>query len=451
MTASSDGPPVAPPAVEQKHAINFEWLITLRWVVIIGQIAIIAAVDRLMGIALPLLPMAGIVALEALSNVGGVLWRRRATEIGEAALGLLMLIDVALLTALLYVSGGPFNPFSVLYLVNIALAAVVMSPLWTWTLVVLSLACFGTLFLGHLPLAGEHHGAHEPRISMHLQGMWIAFGVAAAFIVYFIERVTRALAARDAELAAARSLSARHERLASLAALAAGAAHELATPLSTIAVVARELERQLVHGGVGDAAMGDARLIRQQVERCREILTQLSADAGESAGEAVLAVAIEDLLALATGDLAQSGRIRRVITPAAQGRALAIPPRAMAQALRGILKNALEASGAAGEVVVRVEVGERGWRIAVVDRGVGMAPEVLARAGEPFFTTKSAEGAGHGMGLGLFLARVLLERLGGSVEIESTPGGGTTVTLLLPPGGAATICRIAAGPEADRP
>ncbi len=212
MTASSDGPPVAPPAVEQKHAINFEWLITLRWVVIIGQIAIIAAVDRFMGIALPLLPMAGIVALEALSNVGGVLWRRRATEIGEAALGLLMLIDVALLTALLYVSGGPFNPFSVLYLVNIALAAVVMSPLWTWTLVVLSLACFGTLFLGHLPLAGEHHGAHEPRISMHLQGMWIAFGVAAAFIVYFIERVTRALAARDAELAAARSLSARHER-----------------------------------------------------------------------------------------------------------------------------------------------------------------------------------------------------------------------------------------------
>src|SRR5262249_9182438 len=136
-----------------------------------------------------------------------------------------------------------------LYLVNIALAAVVLRPRWTWTLVAVSLACFGTLFAqprwgaGTAPALG-----HEAHFRMHLQGMWVAFGVAAIFIVYFVQRVTRALAARDAELAAAQLATARHERLAALATLAAGAAHELATPLSTIAVAAKELERQLATG-----------------------------------------------------------------------------------------------------------------------------------------------------------------------------------------------------------
>ena len=426
---------------EPRHGINLSWLLTLRWGALAGQLATILAVDRGMGIPLPLGPLALVLAAGAASNVALGSWRRRA-DVADGTLAAVMLLDVGLLTAVLYLTGGPFNPFSFLYLVNVALAAVILPPGWTWALAGVSLALFGGLFFAHVPLPIAEHAGHEGMsadhpISMHVQGMWVAFGVAAAFIVYFIQRVRGALAARDAELGEARSAAARSEKLASLATLAAGAAHELATPLSTIAVVAKELERALgAHGALDDvhqepSTVADARLIREQVERCRQILVQMAADAGESAGEALATLPIATLLANATADLAGQTRIQLAIDPAVAARALVhVPPRALAQALRGVLKNALEASSDA--VDVRLESRAATWRLTVHDRGPGMTADVLAHAGEPFFTTKNGDGLARGMGLGLFLARVVLERLGGGLALDSTPGRGTTATLTLP-------------------
>src|SRR5690606_36216657 len=136
--------------------------------------------------------------------------------------------------------------------------------------------------------------SHHEHMHTHLRGMWVALGVAAGFIVYFLMRVTRALAQREEELARARHLAARQEKLASLATLAAGAAHELSTPLSTIATVARELERHLQDGSAEQRE--DVGLIRSQVERCRAILWQMSAEAGESAGEGLSRVTAGELL-----------------------------------------------------------------------------------------------------------------------------------------------------------
>jgi two-component system sensor histidine kinase RegB len=441
------------PAREPRHGIDLSWLLTLRWGALAGQLATILAVDRIMGIDLPLGPLAVVLAIGAGSNVALGAWRRRA-EVDDAMLAAVMLLDVALLTAVLYYTGGPFNPFSFLYLVNVALAAVILPPGWTWTLAGISLTLFGGLFFAHVPLplgagGGMDHAAmgHEMGddhpISMHVQGMWVAFGVAAAFIVYFIQRVRRALAERDAELGAVRSAAARHEKLASLATLAAGAAHELATPLSTIAVVAKELERALGTDGADASTVADARLIREQVERCRTILVQMAADAGESTGEAPAAITVAAWFAAATEGLADRTRIVAApgFAPAAEAATVRVPPRALAQALRGVLKNALEASAGRGDVRVELATAADRWRLAVADRGAGMTPEVLARAGEPFFTTKSTDGLARGMGLGLFLARVVLERLGGELEIRSTLGRGTTVTLIVPAADAATIGR----------
>lgn len=413
------------------HAINFPWLVTLRWGAIGGQLTTILAVDVLMGIALPLRALGCILALEAASNVGCALWVRRERPVHEWMIAAVMLADVVLLTALLYVTGGAFNPFSFLYLVNIALAAVVLRPVWTWTLVVLSLACFGALFVDHgwLPLALPARG-HAEHMQMHLQGMWVAFGVAAVFITYFVQRVTRALAARDAELAAAHARSARHERLASLATLAAGAAHELATPLSTIAIAAKELERQLVSAAHG-AAAADARLIREQVERCRKILDHLADDAGAGSGEAVVPLTVTSIVDGALRGV-DDPRIRVHIEDAARRQTVCAPPRAVTQALRGVLDNACYA--AARDVVLRVRADGAGCRFEVQDDGPGMTREVLARAGEPFFTTKAP---GEGMGLGLFLTRAVLERLGGDLEVASAPGRGTTTSLVVPSGPAA--------------
>jgi two-component system sensor histidine kinase RegB len=406
------------------HAINFAWLLRLRWGAIAGQIVLVGLVARVFGIALPLGAISGLVGAELATNVIAVLWARRRRHIDEWMVGLLMAADVGFLTGLLSLTGGASNPFSFLYLVYIALAAVVLRPRWTWGLTLLAIACGGLLFRGQ-----SSHSMHGPDMQLHLEGMWVAFAVAAAFIVYFVQRVTRALAARDAELAAVRDRTARHDKLASLAALAAGAAHELATPLSTIAVVAKELERQLAQWGKGAAAASDARVIREQVDRCRDILSQMAADAGESAGEALAMATGRELVEATLASVPDRDRVQVVVEPSAEAYAVNVPVRAVARALRALIDNARQAAPPPATILVHVSASPRECCMTVTDRGAGMGADVLARAGEPFFTTRPP---GKGMGLGLFLTRTLLDSLGGRLRLKSAPGTGTTASIHLP-------------------
>jgi two-component system sensor histidine kinase RegB len=295
----------------------------------------------------------------------------------------------------------------------------------------LSLASSAFLFTWHepLPLAGDH----ARHMALHLQGMWVAFGVGAAFIVHFLLRVRRALADRDEALAASRSLAARQERLASLATLAAGAAHELSTPLSTIAVVAKDLEREVAVPGAPATAVDDVQLMRREVERCRRILERMRVDAGDSAGERFARVAVRDLVADCVEEVGAPRRDLVVsIGDGAAALAAVVPRRAFGQALRGLVENACQASPAGSTVSLTVSGDAGRVRFEVADRGPGIPADVLARVGEPFFTTKPT---GKGMGLGVFLARAVAERLGGQLAIRSAPGAGTTATLSLPVGG----------------
>jgi two-component system sensor histidine kinase RegB len=411
------------------HRINLSWLIKLRWGAAAGQAATILFVAFGMNLPLPLGPLLGLVALAVASNLGVLLWLRSAREVRERAVVTVLALDVLLLTALLFYAGGSFNPFSFLYLVHIALAAVVLRSGWTWVLVVMSLLASGALFFGHLmsPPAdpGMDHSLHQ--MHMHLAGMWVAFAVAAAFIVYFVTRIRRALALREADLEAERRHAARNDKLVALATLAAGAAHELATPLGTIMVAAHELERQLAAGhGV---SVEDLQLIRAQAQRCRGILDQMAVDAGEGTGEAPSRITVDELVARVLPGLHAEPAVEVAVHESARGRALTVPASALAQALRGVLKNAQEASPRLTPVQLSARGQDGRLEIAVEDRGPGMAPEVLVRAGEPFFTTKPP---GQGMGLGLFLTRSVVERLGGALELGARPEGGTRVTLRLP-------------------
>jgi two-component system sensor histidine kinase RegB len=407
---------------------NLSWLLKLRWGAVAGQLLTILVVRFAMDVALPLPPLLALLGVEALSNA--VLYARPAARaVPPSALGALMALDVVLLSGLLYFTGGPNNPFSFLFLVPISMATLILTAAWTWALVLLSLACSAVLFAWNRPLdLAPSHAAH---MVLHLRGMWVAFGVSAAFIVYFLMRIRRALARREAELAASRNLAARRERLASLATLAAGAAHELATPLSTIAVVAKELERGL--GALAPAPppgiADDVRLVRAEVERCRAILQRLCVDAGDVMGEAFASVPVDELVRRALDGLAPRPEIRAELGPGVRGLALEVPPRAVEQALHGVLKNAQDATPE-GQAV-RFDVARVGDRVefTVRDRGAGMPPEVLARVGEPFFTTKPA---GRGMGLGLFLARSVVERLGGAVSLDSALREGTTARIAVP-------------------
>jgi two-component system sensor histidine kinase RegB len=411
---------------------NLYWLLRLRWGAVFGQLVTILAVKYAMNVALPLAPLLAIVGVEALSNAVSY-GRSPARPVTPAVLGGLMALDVVLLSGLLYFTGGPNNPFSFLFLVPISLATLILTAAWTWALVLLSLACSAVLFAWNVPLElGPSHAAH---MTLHLRGMWVAFGVSSAFIVYFLRRIRRALARREAELTASRSLAARRERLASLATLAAGAAHELSTPLSTIAVVAKELERA-VDGGTAPAGIAeDVHLVRAEVERCRAILQRLSADAGEVMGEAFVSVPVDELVRRALARLEPRPEVRADVDPGVRGLALQIPPRAVEQALHGVLRNAQDASPADTPVAFAVaRVGDL-VEFTVRDRGAGMPADVLARVGEPFFTTKPA---GRGMGLGVFLARAVVERLGGAVTLDSAPRVGTTARISVPLGSRPT-------------
>jgi two-component system sensor histidine kinase RegB len=424
--------------VAHRDGINFSWLVKLRWASMVGQLVTIVVVQGVMGIRLPLVPLLGLLAFGLATNIVAFVLASRGEAVVPWAIPVVMIFDTLLFTALLYWTGGPFNPFSFLYLVQIALAAVVLRARWTWALVVVSLACSAFLFVDSrpLPLEGTSHADH---MRVHLFGMWVAFAVAAGFIVYFLMRITRALARRDSELEEARQLAARQEKLASLATLAAGTAHELATPLSTIAVVAGELDHELARPDKLEAARADVQLIRREVDRCRTILDRMSMRDGELTVERSSLVELAAILRDAVSDLPAGPPIRVEIDPAAVDCKLEAPPEALAITLQNLLKNAQDASAPGQEVLLRVNVEGARLRLEVRDRGAGMSPEVLRRIGEPFFTTKPP---GRGMGLGVFVSRAMIERLGGRFSVKSEPVQGTSVVIDLPFDGA-TTCRIA--------
>ncbi len=423
----------APGSAVSPHLINFTWLVKLRWVAVTGQIVTTLAAEWLLQLHLPLGTMFAVIGAAWASNVFFTLWTRRGDIVGEWTVASVMILDVLLLTALLFLAGGSLNPFTSLYFVHVSLGAMVLSAGWVWTLVVLSLACFGFLFVSP-PLATPEAAQIARVLRATSEGTWIAFGLAAAVTGYFVTGVRRALRALDAELAATRATQARSDKLASLATLSAGAAHELSTPLSTIAVAAKELERQIQKGARAEALVEDTQLIREQVDRCREILTQMAAEAGHSLGELSAPMRVGELMERVLGRLEAIGRaearqrVELLPSPLLDSLVVRVPPNATAQALTGIVKNALDASPRGERVTVSVE--SRGMLavIAVRDQGVGMTAEVLARVGEPFFTTKEP---GRGMGLGIFLARAVADRLGGALELTSEPGSGTTVSMTI--------------------
>jgi two-component system sensor histidine kinase RegB len=420
---------------ESRGRLNLSWLVQLHWWAILGQLLLMGFAELVSGIGLPLRTLLWLVAAEAVANVLLGMWAKRA-HVTDASVAVVMVADALVLTVLLDLTGGASNPFSTLFLVNVALGAVLLPARWAWLLLAVSLTGFGSLFLHEQATSAAHHVDlgmdHGHVMEAHLRGMWVAFAIASGFIVYFVRRVAVALTERERELREARDLVERREKLASLATLAAGAAHELSTPLSTIAVVTKELQRGLAERGTPEMR-SDLQLVRDQVARCREILNRMSANAGESAGEPMERFPVGAWVEAALRDLGSRHRVRVEAGPGVEATQVEGPPRALAEALRGLLRNAEQASGEGHPVRLRLARSHGRVTVTVVDQGRGMTAEVLARVGEPFFTTKSP---GEGMGLGLFLTRTLLEQLGGELRVTSRPGLGSEVQIDLPAAGA---------------
>jgi two-component system sensor histidine kinase RegB len=382
---------------------------------------------------LPLEIVAAIVGVILVTNLW--LWwrvRRGAWTRGSVA-GALLCLDVVLLSWLLLNSGGVLNPASVFYLVQIVLAALVLGRTWAWGVTALSVAGYATLFLAPTDHLRDAQAMH-PEIALHMRGMWIAFALTALIIAVLVTRIVASVERRDRALDVMRDRNARALRVASLTTVVAGAAHELGTPLATIAVAARELERAVGQAGSQPAWADDARLIRAEIDRCRAILNQMGGRVAEPLGEEPRPTSSGAIVLAALARFGDSDRARIDIdmdTVASMNDVRVVwPIGAVSQALGNLVSNALQATGEAGRVGIDVTSADGRVTVRVLDSGLGMTREELARAGEPFFTTK---GPGGGMGLGLFVARSTVEQLGGSLQLVSRAEGGLIASITLPP------------------
>lgn len=421
----------APQNLENDAAPNLAlpWVVRLRYAMFLGGAATLVGLAYFLGFYPALLwtivPLVSVLA----TNVWLHRVASRSVRAPQTILGFIFLLDTVCLTAVLGLTGGPMNPFSLLYLVQITLAAVVLKKHWVWGLGVLASLCFGLLFVLHVSLKGSHLHSGEPGLSSHLAGMWIAFVIAAALISFFTSRVSNALRLREQEVLALQEHVARQEKLTSLVTLAAGAAHELGTPLGTIAVVARELERYASTFRDGDAVRDDAKLIRSEVERCEHILQRMSADGAEPVGESPRAIQIGELLRQTLQEIPDPRRSHISVDAASAPTDLFLPVRATVQSLAALLGNALDAGTDNARVMLRAQSQGSEIVFSVCDHGCGMSNETLRRIAEPFFTTREP---GKGMGLGTFLVRTFAQRLGGELRYQSALGNGTTATLTLP-------------------
>lgn len=415
-------------ASDDVHRLNFAWLIRLRWVAIIGQTAVILTTRVISGVEFPFWILTPVLLAEIVSNLGLIAWAKTGRPRHQALVALVLFADLAFLTTLLFFTGGASNPFSLIYLIHVALAALVLPSIWTW----ITTAISALTFLGlHFVYSGADQlpwGPPPPISSLETQGHLVAFFVSAIVLAFFVNMIQRALTRRDQELIHIRDAQMRNEKLASLATLAAGAAHEFSTPLSTIALVAKELQLGLEKVDASVHFLDDTRLIRDQVERCRDILRQMSADAGESMGEIARPVAITELLEHTLDGCRDRRRVSIHITTDREA-SLTVPTTALGQALRGLVNNAIEATESAAPVELLAREEDESIVLEINDQGSGMSPQVLERIAEPFFTTKEA---GQGMGLGVFLARTLVEKIGGELSITSQPAVGTSVVVRLP-------------------
>jgi two-component system sensor histidine kinase RegB len=414
--------------------IAFHWLLKLRWGSVICQLLIIAIVHLFFDIAIPAPILLAVIFFQICSNLYFHFLEKRRTPIRPLIFALIMGWDIIQLTLLIYFTGGPMNPFTFIYLVQVALAAILMQPGWAWGLNVLTILGYALLFFlppapdfseGLVAAAAGQSCMTESGMAMHLQGMWAAYALTAIFIVFFVGRIRAAMADHHQTLASLEEEKLRSEKMASLATLAAGAAHEFSTPLSTIAIAAGEMVHHFnAHGGDPEL-IADTKLIKAEVHKCREILRQLAADAGEHLGESFIPITLADFLAKVGAQFKNETGREILFEPATGNRTIVIPLQTWLRTIRGLLKNAHDACPA-GKIQGRIYVDNDYLAITITDQGAGLTPDELLRATEPFFTTKEP---GKGLGLGLFLARSLAERFGGDLLIASEPDRTTKVTF----------------------
>jgi two-component system sensor histidine kinase RegB len=415
-------------------------LSNLRWLAVAGQSAALFLVYFALGYSLPILYCAVAIVVSGALNVALALRYPPAHRLTNREATFYLAFDVLQLAVLLYLTGGIANPFALMFVAPVVIAAATLNLGNVLILAFIAFASVSLIAIVHRPLPWpEGEALLLPQL--YQAGIWTALVIGIGFTSVYAWRIASESARMSAGLAATQLALSREHRLAALGALATAAAHELGTPLGTIAVVARELERALPeHSSEAE----DVRLLRAQAERCRAIIARLA-----NPEEALLGSTARLPLGAFLDDVASPHRGEdveiRVTIAAPSGGDASVPQVWRAPELLHGLGNIIEnaADFAAGVVAVSASWDEQFLNLSVTDDGPGFAPEILEALGEPYITSRPGHHAlgesdmgpqgdlekHEGMGLGFFIAKILLEQTGGVVKADNPPSGGAQVSI----------------------
>ena len=401
--------------------LNQRRVLILRWWWLAAVALAVSAAPTLLDLSLPQLPMYAVLAL--ISAFNGYLHRRSLQDqpVGASELFGQLCVDLAALAILLYLSGGAANPLISFLLVPVAVAALSLPGALTAAVAVLAIVLYSLLMWQFLPL---RLADAERAARLHLAGMWLTFVVSATMIAWFVARMTASIHERDSRLAAAREQALRDERMVALGALAAGAAHELGTPLATMAVVVGELQ---LDAGIDAGVREDLGLVANQIVACKSIISGMVARAGSLRPDQVR---IEDAAAWLKGVRARWQALRpraksRLRFEDGIGTPQIVTEATLEQALVNVLNNAADA----GDAEIDIGLIREGSKLKIVirDAGPGFPVQVLRQAGRRPLSPRQG-----GAGIGLLLAFAAVERLGGRIVLDNPGDGGGRVSIELP-------------------
>ncbi len=423
MSPDAGGHAAAPHA---HSAINLRRLVWLRTIVIPGAAVALLLAGRFYNLPIRVAPLLTIVFVLALVNIW-TWWRlRSAGAIPNIEFFIQMLVDVTALTGILYYSGGATNPFAYLFLIPLAISATVLPRRYTWPMALITAAAYSMLLFYRVPLPPFGQPGAGPGFLVHIVGMWLGFVLSAVLIAQFVLSMGETLREQERTLGEARERALRDERVVAVATLAAGAAHELSTPLATMALVTTELAEEYPRERYPQLH-DNLQLLRSQIRKCKDSLSVISAAAGAGRADAARPVRVDAFIRHAVAEVRRLRPGAAIDVRIAPGRPVPeiVVERTLTQALLNVLHNAVDASPADVHVACNWD-GDR-VRIEVQDHGPGISLKSLKPGFEPARSTKDA-----GLGLGLFLTHTALSHLGGDISFGNAPGGGARVTVDLP-------------------
>lgn len=420
---SSDGPSSSGKILRQLYYLRN---ITITFVMVMVLMALFG-----LNINLPILPLSIILLIMAATNLVTRYFIDSNQEITNRLIFIHLLLEILSFSLILFFAGGATNPFTFFYLIPLAVAATVIPGKQTWILTLITAVLYSLLLKFYVPLSYHMHDhqqdmANDGQFSQHVLGMWFGFMVSALLVTWFITYLSKELKQRDKAINEARQREMRDQQMVTLGTLAAGTAHELGTPLASLAVVTGELTDGFNPDEQPDL-FENQKILRDQINRCKKILSVLSDSAGESRADSGHLVNTSSFFDK-TIQSWQQQRPQILMSSQfdnGQKNSQILQDRTITQAIINLLNNAADATK--DSIQVHACTDDKNLSIDIKDNGHGMSDEHIAMAGDVSFSTKP-----DGMGIGLFLAITTIRRSGGSVNFQRLNTGGTSTQVKLP-------------------